>query len=38
VTTLQTSVTDLKANAVSLATTVSDETAAIKKSINSPRH
>ncbi len=34
--TLQTTVTDLKANAVSLATTVSDETSAIKKSINSP--
>jgi len=34
--TLQTTVTDLKANAVSLASTVSDETSAIKKSINSP--
>jgi hypothetical protein len=34
--TLQTTVTDLKANAISLATTVSDETSAIKKSINSP--
>jgi len=29
-------VTDLKANALSLATNISDETAAIKKSINSP--
>jgi hypothetical protein len=36
VTTLQTTVGDLKANAVSLASTVSDETASIKKSINSP--
>jgi hypothetical protein len=34
--TLQTTVTDLKANALSLANTVSDETSAIKKSINSP--
>jgi len=29
-------VTDLQANAVSLATTVSDETSAIKKSISNP--
>jgi Skp family chaperone for outer membrane proteins len=36
VTTLQTSVTDLKGNQVSLATTVSDETSAIKKNIASP--
>ncbi|MDR3772822.1 MAG: hypothetical protein P4L26_05710 [Terracidiphilus sp.] len=36
VTTLQSTVTDLKANSVSLATTVSDETAAIKKSIANP--
>jgi hypothetical protein len=36
VSSLQGTVTDLKANAVSLATTVSDETAAIKKSIANP--
>jgi hypothetical protein len=36
VTTLQTTVTDLKGNQTSLAATVSDETAAIKKSIASP--
>jgi hypothetical protein len=36
VTTLQSTVTDLKANSVSLASTVSDETAAIKKRIESP--
>jgi Skp family chaperone for outer membrane proteins len=36
VSTLQSTVTDLKANALSLATTVSDETTAIKKSINNP--
>jgi Skp family chaperone for outer membrane proteins len=36
VSTLQTTVTDLKDNAVSLATTVSDETASIKKSIANP--
>ena len=36
VSTLQSTVTDLKANGVSLATTVSDETAAIKKKIESP--
>jgi type II secretory pathway pseudopilin PulG len=36
VTTLQTTVTDLKGNQVSLATTVSDETAKIKKDILSP--
>jgi hypothetical protein len=36
VTTLQSTVKDLKDNAVSLATTVSDESAAIKKSIASP--
>jgi hypothetical protein len=36
VTTLQSTVSDLKANAVSLATTVSDETTSIKKAINSP--
>jgi hypothetical protein len=36
VNTLQTTVTDLKGNQVSLATTVSDETASIKKSIESP--
>jgi hypothetical protein len=36
VTTLQTTVTDLKANQTSLATTVSDETANIKKEIHSP--
>jgi Skp family chaperone for outer membrane proteins len=36
VSTLQSTVTDLKTNAVSLATTVSDETAAIKKSIANP--
>jgi hypothetical protein len=36
VSTLQGTVTDLKANAVSLATTVSDETSAIKKSIDHP--
>ena len=36
VTTLQTTVTDLKANNVSLATTVSDETASIKKASTIP--
>jgi hypothetical protein len=36
VNTLQSTVTDLKGNAVSLATTVSDETAAMKKTIESP--
>ena len=36
VSTLQSTVTDLKANAVSLATTVSDETTSIKKAINNP--
>jgi Skp family chaperone for outer membrane proteins len=36
VTTLQTTVTDLKGNQASLATTVSDETAKIKKEIASP--
>jgi hypothetical protein len=36
VTTLQTTVTDLKGNQVSLATTVSDETANIKKQLTSP--
>ncbi|MGA9583735.1 MAG: hypothetical protein WBQ95_00330 [Terracidiphilus sp.] len=36
VTSLQTTVTDLKANNVSLATTVSDETASIKKKITNP--
>jgi hypothetical protein len=36
VTTLQTTVTDLKGNQASLATTVSDETSAMKKSIESP--
>jgi hypothetical protein len=36
VTTLQTTVTDLKANQTSLATTVSDETASIKKTIAHP--
>jgi hypothetical protein len=36
VTTLKSTVTDLQANAVSLATTVSDESAAIKKSIMNP--
>jgi Skp family chaperone for outer membrane proteins len=36
VSTLQSTVSDLKANAVSLATTVSDETTAIKKEIKSP--
>lgn len=36
VTTLENTVTDLKANAVSLATTVSDETTNIKKQISSP--
>ncbi len=36
VSTLQSTVTDLKANGVSLATTLSDETAAIKKKIESP--
>jgi len=36
VTTLQTTVTDLKGNQASLAATVSDETAGIKKSIESP--
>jgi hypothetical protein len=36
VTTLQTTVTDLKGNQVSLATTVSDETAKIKKEVDAP--
>jgi Skp family chaperone for outer membrane proteins len=36
VSTLQSTVSDLKINAVSLATTVSDETTNIKKAINSP--
>ena len=36
VTTLQSTVNDLKANALSLATTVSDETTNIKKAISSP--
>jgi len=36
VSSLQGTVTDLKANAVSIAATISDENAAIKKSINSP--
>ena len=36
VSTLQSTVSDLKANAVSLATTVSDETTNIKKAINNP--
>jgi hypothetical protein len=36
VTTLQSSVTDLKGNQASLATTVSDETAAVKKEIANP--
>jgi hypothetical protein len=36
VTTLQTTVTDLKGNQVSLATTVSDETAKIKKELTNP--
>ena len=36
VTALQGTVTDLKANSVSLATTVSDETASMKKAINNP--
>lgn len=36
VNTLQSTVTDLKSNQVSLATTVSDETSAIKKSIANP--
>jgi hypothetical protein len=36
VTTLQSTVTDLKGNQVSLATTVSDETAKIKKEIDAP--
>jgi hypothetical protein len=36
VTTLQTTVTDLKGNQASLATTVSDETSAIKKSVANP--
>jgi Skp family chaperone for outer membrane proteins len=36
VSTLKSTVTDLQANAVSLATTVSDETASIKKSIANP--
>ena len=36
VSTLKNTVTDLQANAVSLATTVSDETSAIKKSIHNP--
>src|ERR1039458_2686213 len=36
VSTLQSTVSDLKINAVSLATTVSDETTGIKKAINNP--
>jgi hypothetical protein len=36
VSTLQSTVTDLKANQVSLVTTISDETAGLKKAINSP--
>jgi Skp family chaperone for outer membrane proteins len=36
VSTLQSTVTDLKANAVSVAATISDENLAIKKAINSP--
>lgn len=36
VSSLQSTVTDLKANSVSLATTVSDETAAIKKRLENP--
>jgi Skp family chaperone for outer membrane proteins len=36
VSTLQSTVTDLKANSVSLATTVSDETANLKKAISNP--
>jgi hypothetical protein len=36
VSTLQSTVSDLKINAVSLATTVSDETTTIKKAINNP--
>ena len=36
VSTLQSTVTDLKANSVSLATTVSDEAASIKKQISNP--
>jgi hypothetical protein len=36
VTTLQSTVTDLKANQLSLATTVSDETGNLKKAINNP--
>jgi Skp family chaperone for outer membrane proteins len=36
VSTLQSTVTDLKADSLSLATTVSDETTSIKKAINSP--
>jgi len=36
VTTLQGTVTDLKANQLSLATTVSDETSSLKKAIDSP--
>ena len=36
VSTLQSTVSDLKTNAVSLATTVSDETTSIKKAINNP--
>jgi hypothetical protein len=36
VTTLQSTVSDLKMNALSLATTVSDETSSIKKAIGSP--
>jgi len=36
VNTLQSTVTDLKANQVSIATTLSDETSSIKKSINNP--
>src|SRR5579863_5874770 len=38
VTTLQGTVTDLKANQASLATTVSDETSAVKKAIEHPEH
>ena len=38
VSTLQGTVTDLKANQVSLATTVSDETSAVKKAIEHPEH
>ena len=36
VTTLQSTVSDLKTNQLSLATTVSDETTSIKKAISSP--